>query len=152
MAKRIFTFLIINFVALGIGSVLMNDGPKSDWYLNLNHAPWTPPGAAFGIIWSIVMVCFAVYMAKAYEVVQNESTLTWLFIIQWILNVGWNPAFFHFQHVTLGLVIIILLTLVVGYMFFRYLHFLKLYSLLLLPYLLWLLVATSLNAYILMNN
>ncbi|MBK9744354.1 MAG: tryptophan-rich sensory protein [Saprospiraceae bacterium] len=43
-----------------------------------------------------------------------------LFILQWILNVGWNPIFFYFHHVTAGLVVISILTILVGYLLFSY--------------------------------
>ena len=41
-------FLILNFGGLAIGSWLMNNGPLTAWYTNLNQAPWTPPGIIFG--------------------------------------------------------------------------------------------------------
>ena len=41
--KYLILFLIINFGGLALGSWLMNNGPNSDWYLNLDKAPWTPP-------------------------------------------------------------------------------------------------------------
>ena len=46
-------FLIINFGGLAIGNWFMNNGPISEWYLNLNKAPWTPPGWVFGVAWTI---------------------------------------------------------------------------------------------------
>ena len=56
-------FLVLNFSALAIGSWLMNNGPMTNWYVNLNQAPWTPPGWVFGIAWTTIMICFSVYMA-----------------------------------------------------------------------------------------
>ena len=46
--KYLIIFLIINFGALGLGVLLMQNGPETDWYLQLNKAPWTPPGWVFG--------------------------------------------------------------------------------------------------------
>ena len=51
-------FLILNFGGLAIGSWLMNGGPLSEWYTELNQAPWTPPGLIFGIAWTLVMFFF----------------------------------------------------------------------------------------------
>ena len=65
---RVAIFLIINFGALGIGSILMDNGPQSSWYTNLNQAPWTPPGWVFGFAWTTIMFCFSIYMAKLLEV------------------------------------------------------------------------------------
>ena len=63
LLKKIVFFLFINFGSLGLGSWLMNNGPRSDWYNNLNQAPWTPAGWVFGVAWSFIMICFSVYMA-----------------------------------------------------------------------------------------
>ena len=60
--KYLILFLIINFGGLALGSWLMNNGPNSDWYLNLDKAPWTPPGWVFGAAWTTIMVCFSVYL------------------------------------------------------------------------------------------
>lgn len=42
-------FFIINFGALGLGALLMDSSPiENEWYVQLNKAPWTPPGWVFG--------------------------------------------------------------------------------------------------------
>ncbi len=152
MITRIALFLIVNFAALGIGGLLMDKGPSSEWYQTLDKAPWTPPGWVFGAAWTLIMICFSVYMAKAWSMASNQKILIILFAVQWILNVSWNPAFFKYHEVLLGLVIITLLTILIGYILFRYANQLKLWSILLLPYFIWLLIATSLNAYIHFKN
>ena len=49
-------FLTANFGALGIGTILMNEGPTSNWYTSLNQAPWTPSGWVFGAAWTTIML------------------------------------------------------------------------------------------------
>ena len=152
MIYRTLVFVIINFAALGIGSLLTNIDVSSEWYLNLNKAPWTPPGWAFGAMWSIVMICFSWYMAFAWEQVEDRLQLTGLFILQWFLIAFLNPLFFEFQAFLLGLIFVSALVMIVGHFLFNYWSQLKIKSLLLLPYFLWLLVAVSLNAYIYIKN
>lgn len=152
MIYRIIIFLVLNFAALGIGGLFTGKGVPSDWYTNLDKAPWTPPGWVFGFAWTTIMICFAVYMAYAWAKVPNVKLLAVLFAIQWVLNIAWNPAFFYFQNVSLGLLIISLLTMLVAYFLINYRADVKIYSLFILPYFVWLLVATSLNAYILIKN
>ncbi len=152
MFVRIIIFLAINFGALVIGGFFTEKGVVSEWYLSLNKAPWTPPGWVFGAAWTTIMICFAVYMAFVYQITHNKKLLIALFSIQWVLNVLWNPVFFYFQQAGAGLVIITALTIVVGAFLFRYGAAMKLKSLLVVPYFLWLLIATSLNAYILVRN
>ncbi|MGY5354330.1 TspO/MBR family protein [Wenyingzhuangia sp. IMCC45467] len=152
MFKRIILFLVINFTALTIGGLFTSAGVNSNWYESFNKAPWTPPGYMFGIAWSFIMICFAVYMALLYPKHQNKKTLIGMFIIQWILNVSWNPVFFYFHQTILGLFIIIALTLIVTIFLLKNYYTLKLKSLFIAPYFLWLLIATSLNAYIVFMN
>lgn len=152
MIYRIIIFLILNFGALGIGGFFTGKGVPSEWYMNLNKAPWTPPGWVFGFAWTMIMICFAIYMSYAWGKVLNTKTLIILFAIQWILNVTWNPTFFYFHNMLIGLIIIGLLTILIGYLLMNYWSDLKIYSLLILPYLVWLIIATSLNAYILIKN
>lgn len=145
-------FLVLNFAALAIGGMFTNKGVPSDWYANLVKAPWTPPGWVFGAAWTTIMICFAIYMAFLWPSVENKNLLISLYAFQWVLNIIWNPVFFYFHNVLLGLVVIIALTALVGFFLFYYWPELKLKSLLLIPYFVWLLIATSLNGYIFFNN
>ncbi len=152
MITRVIAFLILNFVALGIGGMFTGNGVTSEWYTNLSKAPWTPPGWAFGVAWTTIMVCFAFYMAYLWPSVQNKKLLIGLFSLQWVLNILWNPVFFYFHSALLGIFVISSLTLLVGFFLFNYYPIIKSQSAFLLPYLLWLIIATSLNAYILIYN
>ena len=152
MIIRVLLFLVLNFSALAIGGFFTGRGVTSDWYANLNKAPWTPPGWVFGAAWTTIMICFSVYLAMLWPKVGGKQLLLSLFTVQWLLNVSWNPAFFYWHQIGLGLIVIVLLTLAVGYIFIKYWTVLKSASLLLLPYVVWLLIATSLNTYIYLKN
>ena len=149
--KIIFSFLIINFGGLAIGSWLMDNGPSTSWYMDLNQAPWTPPGWVFGVAWTTIMICFSLYMALLYEK-EKSKELIGLFTLQFILNVSWNFIFFNQHAVALGLLSILLLTLLTFYFLLKYNSVLKLKSLLIIPYCLWLCIASTLNLYIFLYN
>ena len=151
MIKRTVIFLLLNFAALAIGGLFTSSGVSSEWYTHLSKAPWTPPGWVFGAAWTSIMILFAIYMAYLIKAKQSKTIII-LFGIQWVLNMAWNPIFFYFKAITVGLVTILLLTLLIAYLFFTYWKALKIKTLLLAPYLLWLLIATSLNAYIFFYN
>jgi len=144
-------FLIINFGALALGIIFMNNGPNTAWYLQLNKAPWTPPGWVFGATWTFIMVCFSIYMAFLYNVKIKDKVVTF-FIIQFALNVSWNYIFFNQHLIGFGLLVIILLTILIAVFLFTYKNDMKSKSLLIVPYFIWLCIATSLNAYIFLNN
>lgn len=149
--KSFLLFLVLNFGALGIGVLLMGDGPTSDWYTSMNQAPWTPPNWLFGAAWTFIMLCFSIYMARLY-LKQSTSMVITLFIIQLVLNIAWNFVFFNQHMMAFGLITIIALTFIITVFLVTYFKVLKGYSLLILPYFVWIWIATSLNLYILINN
>ena len=147
----IILFLVINFGGLALGSWFMGNAVTDEWYTNLNKAPWTPPGWVFGFAWTTIMVCFTFYMA--YLIPLKNKTQIWvLFFIQWVLNISWNYVFFNQRYITAGLIILSALTIIVGIFLFRFKNLMKLKNLLIAPYFVWLLIAWSLNAYVVFNN
>ena len=153
MILRFILFLLINFAGLAIGS-FFTAAVTEPWYLSLLKAPWTPPGWVFGAAWTLIMICFSAFLARAY--VKYEGTIRKEFLIvfgiSWVLNVLWNPVFFHFHQITVALFIIGTLTLFV-FRFFQYgIRDMKWEWVLILPYLIWILIATSLNFYIVLYN
>lgn len=149
--QKVILFLIVNFTALGIGGILQDPGPMGEWYQNLNKAPWTPPGWVFGAAWTFIMICFSFFMAELTKH-ETRNKLIALFSVQFVLNVIWNPVFFTHQMMSVSLFIISSLTLLIGFFLFAYAKQMKLYALLIAPYFIWLCIATSLNAYAILNN
>ena len=152
MIQRLILFLFLNFGALALGGIFAGQGAVSDWYEALNKAPWTPPGWVFGFAWTTIMICYSLFMTLAWEKITNRKKFVLLFVIQWILNVGWNPSFFYLHEVLFGLIIISSLTFLIAYIFFSYQKSLKGIVYYQLPYLIWLCIATSLNGFILAMN
>jgi tryptophan-rich sensory protein len=144
-------FLVVNFGGLAVGSWLMNGGPKSLWYTALNQAPWTPPGYVFGIAWTLIMVFFSIYLGKLFTIA-NTTKNKRLFFIQLLLNVSWNYVFFNQHQVFFAFILLLLLTTLLFIYYFRGQKNMKNYRLLLIPYILWLCIASSLNLYILVQN
>jgi tryptophan-rich sensory protein len=152
MALRIIAFLLINFGALAIGGLATSGGVVSYWAQNLNQAPWTPPGWVFGVAWTFVMLTYSVYMADLWPRVKNQKLLLALFSLQWLLNVAWNPIFFTLHEVLLALITISALTILIAAFVITYATASRSKTLLILPYFFWLLIATSLNAFIYLKN
>lgn len=149
--KYLVLFLFINFGGLALGSWLMDNGPQSYWYNNLDKAPWTPPGWVFGVAWTTIMICFSIYLMYLFAKNYNDKKLS-LFVIQVVFNVSWNYIFFNQHQVLFAQIVITLLTALIFYFFFTYYKEQKSKSYLLLPYMIWLCIATSLNLYILVHK
>ena len=129
----------------------MNDGPRTEWYINLNQAPWSPPGWVFGIAWSSIMILFSVYMTFLVQVNRSKKVIG-LFSAQFLLNVIWNYLFFNQHLIALGLLNIIFLTILMFYFLLAFKDSLKNKRFYVLPYCIWLVLATSLNLYIALYN
>lgn len=151
--RLLFLFLILNFGALAIGGLFTNSGVTSDWYLNLNKAPWTPPGWVFGAAWTLIMLCFSFYLTNLFSTSAGRNQIILLFTIQWILNVSWNILFFKFHLTEIALADIFLLFIATIIFMILAINQNKVVQIILiLPYVLWLMIAVSLNAYIVVKN
>ena len=140
-------FLLICFAVFSFGGLFR----PGDWYLSLNQAPWSPPNIAFPIVWSFLYVFIAIAGWQIYH--QGNSTLRALWITQLILNGLWSWVFFGQHWVVVALINIVLLdVLVINLILKARRAGLKMASLLLGPYIVWLLLATSLNTYIVIAN
>jgi benzodiazapine receptor len=145
-------FLSLNFGGLALGNWFMGDAVTSAFYSSLNKAPWTPPGWVFGIVWTFIMLCFSWYLAELF-VLRATPRLLQVYAFALSLNVSWNWVFFNQKAMSIGLIILIVLTFLIFYFFITFRSDrLKYAKYLLVPYLIWLCIATSLNGYIVFNN
>ena len=142
-------FLIFNFLALAIGGFSTADAVFGDWYINLNKAPWTPPGWVFGFAWTLVMFTFSIFMQRLWfaSTKEGRSKVLYLYLLQLVFNVIWNPVFFSWHLLGLSLVVILALFFILIQLLRITLLAEKFLVLLLSPYLIWLCIAISLNAY-----
>ena len=103
-------FFVLNFGALALGSLLMGSSPiENEWYVQLNKAPWTPPGWVFGAAWTTIMLLFTIYLTLQQKEKLTNKRFIFLFTLQFLTNVLWNPIFFYFHWTFLGMVVILLL-------------------------------------------
>ena len=150
-ASTFIFFLGLNFGALFLGNILMNNGATSDWYLNLNKAPWTPAGWVFGAAWTSVMLFFSVYMTFLYQNLKTQKVIL-LYSVHLLFNISWNFIFMNKHMTILGLIDISLLTILIFYFLIGFNKILNNMRFFVLPYCIWLLIATSLNLYIVIYN
>lgn len=143
-------FLLVNFSGLALGSLWTDPGVNSEWYQNIIKAPWTPPGFVFGLSWTLIMICFSIFMTNLYE--RNDGSYNPIILFSWFLNIIWNPLFFYLHWTWISAGVIILLTLVIGFLIHENRKRYKYLWLLLLPYFIWLNIATSLNLFTALVN
>ena len=91
-------------------------------------------------------------MNKAVQIEALSKTILWIYGVQLVLNILWNPLFFDLHWMGIALIEIILLVFVVGFMAIKAKPYMPLLTWLLTPYVVWLIIAITLNAYALQNN
>jgi tryptophan-rich sensory protein len=139
----------VSLAAGGIGSLAVTDPGFSSWYATIAKPGFTPPGWAFGPVWTVLYLLMGV---AAFLVWQKglgsrlvRIALAW-FLVQLGLNAAWTPVFFGLHRIGLALLVIALLWVaIVGTMYY-FLRVSRPAGLLLVPYLLWVSFATVLNA------
>ncbi len=120
------------------------------WYRNLNQAPWTPPGWAFGLIWSILYILIAIsgWLLWLHKAPLFTQCLWWA---QLICNGLWSWLFFGLHSILSLLDISVLWLILAALLIATRTHYRQVFWLT-MPYLIWITLATSLNLYIVMFN
>lgn len=145
--------LIIWIVALiVIGGVIgsLTKPEISTWYSALNRSPLTPPNYVFPIAWSILYgiigTCgWAIWRTQSFPKLGAIKTL---YVIQLILNWSWTPLFFHYHLTELSLIVLGAMDILAGILIYLTYPKIRAVSLLMIPYLSWILFASYLNFYI----
>ena len=143
---------LIMLIGSAIGAITNNS--VNNWYVKLNRSSLTPPSYVFGIVWSILYALIGISGWYIWSRENNKELglIKIIYIAQLLLNWSWTPLFFGYQMIGAAFIcLVIIVVLVVTLIIKAYQHVLVV-SVLLSPYLLWLLLATYLNFYILLYN
>ena len=133
-------------LTLIVGSFASANTGTDLWYQGLIKSDLNPPGYVFGIVWPILYLLMGITAWRTFEIIKN------LFYIQLFLNAIWSWLFFSFHLPLISLIDIWLLIYINIKIVFKVLKMDKLAGLLYTPYILWLLFASYLNLFIVMNN
>ncbi len=145
-------FLAASFAVAAFGAVTTTwavDG----WYADAAKVSWTPPNWLFGPVWTLLYILMAVaawlvWLRRRFEYV---TPALWLYGSQLVLNAVWTPIFFAGYTVIgppalwVALVVIVLLDICVLATMLVFWPISRVAAVLLVPYLAWILYATTLN-------
>lgn len=125
----------------------------SNWYFNLIKPYFVPPDWLFKPVWiclyCTILISFILYYKKSGS---DKKAGYIYFVIQILLNLLWTPVFFGLKNILLALFIICILDIFVVLTIQKFYQVSKISAYILLPYLLWILFATYLNAgYLILN-
>lgn len=146
MISALYSFAAVA-VAAFISSYFVQTG-MALFYANLQMPPLTPPDGAFPIVWSVL---YLLMIVSFYRILQNADimrvqTATLLFLGQLVLQILWCFLFFYQAYFLYALIVILLLLWTVWRMIGEFKIIDPAAGNLQYPYLLWLLLATYLNA------
>lgn len=145
-------FAIVTVVAIeilgGLSGWVSNSGFGNPWFDSLIKPPFMPPGSVFGIVWPILyaLLGISVAMILAEPPSERRSLGLSLFAIQLVLNLAWSPLFFAAHDIRLAKVVIFLMAAIAAAAAGQFYRLRKAAGLLLIPYILWLVFAATLNA------
>ena len=132
----------------GASGWLSNSGYGNGWFDSLQKPPFMPPGWTFGVVWPILyaLLGIAVAMVLAEPPSPRRQVALTLFLVQLALNFAWSPIFFTGHDIGLAKIVIFVMTVIAAAAAGQFLRLRSVAGLLLVPYLVWLIFAASLDS------
>jgi benzodiazapine receptor len=135
-------------VVAGVGAAVTNQGLP--WYRGLRRPGYAPPGQVFGPAWAVfyasqAVAAWLVWRGDARRAEYDVPAMT-SYGVQLALNLAWTVLFFGLRRPGLALLEICVLWLAVAVTVREFARKHRFAAALLLPYLLWVTYAATLNA------
>jgi translocator protein len=140
---------------LGLASGwLSNSGYGNAWFDALRKPAFMPPAWAFPVAWTTLYILMGIALGLVIAARRSaaRSRAIGLFALQLALNLAWSPLFFGAHQAQAGLWLIVALDVAVVATTFAFWRVRAPAGLLLVPYWVWLALATALNAEIVRLN
>lgn len=135
------------FLVAVLGGLMTDIGP---WYQALKQPAWKPPDWAFGPIWTTIFALAAAAGVIGWRHLPTRSAQEWMlasFALNGFLNVFWSLLYFRLHRPDWALLEVPFLVLSVLAMMFALRRSATVAPWLLMPYLVWVSIASVLNWY-----
>lgn len=142
----------VTIVVAIAGAVLTETGA---WYDTLKKPAWKPPDWAFGPVWTTIFVLAVIATALAWQASAGTGArplIFWALAINAIVNIAWSGIFFKMRRPDWALREVVLLWFSVLSLVIVLGSASTWAGILLLPYLLWVSIASFLNLRIVQMN
>lgn len=145
--------ILINVLIGALGSVFVSSSVNT-WYADLIKLPIAPPAWLFAPVWSALylMMAIAAWLTWRRASFKDARFAYMAYGLQLILNLLWTALFFGLRNPLLAFVDILVLTVTVRVTQLAFSSISPLAGHLMLPYVIWLVFASILNAGILVLN
>ncbi len=144
---KLIAAVLLCLIVGSMGSLVTMTGSGS-WYASLEKPAFTPPNWVFGPVWTMLFILMgiALYLIWQSGTERREVQIALaVFAIQFALNILWSFLFFGMESPILGLVDIVLLWIMIAVTIVLFYQIRKIAAYLLIPYLVWVSIATALN-------
>ncbi|MFH1328993.1 MAG: TspO/MBR family protein [Candidatus Bathyarchaeota archaeon] len=151
---KLIVAIVICQLAGAVGSIFTTPSIPI-WYASLQKPIFTPPNWLFAPVW---ITLFTLMGISAYLIwrksLKNRHVKTALVIfdIQLILNALWSYLFFGLQSPFYGFIGIVILWIAIALTILKFYRIFRAAGLILIPYIVWVSIALSLNYYVWMFN
>jgi tryptophan-rich sensory protein len=139
--------IIACFAATGFGSIFTSRAIP-DWYRGLKKPLYTPPNWMFGPVWTVLYVLMAISVFLIWQKGLSAPGVTTAFTLFWVqlaANAFWSYVFFARRSIGGGITNIIILWILILATIITSFPVSLIAGILLLPYILWVSIATYLN-------
>ncbi|WP_300038252.1 TspO/MBR family protein [uncultured Roseobacter sp.] len=119
--------------------------PPGPWYRALDKPWFTPPDWVFPVTWTLLYLCMATAGARI-ALADGAGLALALWALQIAFNGLWTPVFFGKQNIRLGMAVVGFLWVVVLACILVFWQVDRIAGLLFVPYLIWVSIASALNA------
>lgn len=155
-SRTLLRFCLCLALCLGLGyaSGRATTPEIATWYAALVKPWWTPPNWVFPVVWTLLYAMMGVSLWLFWETPAGASR-RWVlssFFAQLALNAAWSPVFFGLHAIQAGLLIIVALAVMLTITIYQGFGVNRGASWLLVPYLVWVLYASTLNGGIVALN
>ena len=150
--KRLLHYLLPIALCFAVGwiSMIFQSEAIVEWYPTLDRPSITPPNITFPIVWSILYIFSGLSIGRLWDQGNRDYAGLWFLILG--LNFLWSPMFFFMESPISGLVVIFMLDIAVFSYTVLTWSISRFASIIMIPYLAWLTLATYLNFYIWLFN
>lgn len=151
MNKTIILKLLFSIILpLSIGAIagMFTSDAVPEWYASLNRPSFSPPNWIFGPVWTTLYILMGISLFLIWKqaVSKERNMAIIIFLLQLLLNFAWSFIFFYFNMIGLALVEIVLLWISIVMMLVLFYRVNPIASYINIPYFLWVIFATVLNA------
>jgi translocator protein len=144
---RLATSIIIVFIAGAIGTVATLS-QITTWYATLAKPVWAPPNWLFGPVWTTLYVLIGIALFLVWREGTDRRDVRaalGIFTVQLVLNILWSVVFFSYHSLLGGFIVILILWIAILANIIAFYVISKPAGLILIPYIVWVSIASYLN-------